>query len=117
MTTENVPSTSGQDLESDRYILLQQSPEFRRLRSRVRACVCTITAIFMSWFLLTIFLAGWAPGFFAIEVSGRINVGFLFGVSQVLLTMVLTAVYLSYARRRIDPLAEQVRDVFSRRDQ
>jgi uncharacterized membrane protein (DUF485 family) len=42
-------------------------------------------------------------------VSGGITVGLLVGLAQFASTFALTAAYVRFARRRIDPLAAQIR--------
>jgi hypothetical protein len=42
-------------------------------------------------------------------VLGAINFGLVIGLGQFATTFALTAGYVRYARRRLDPLAEQIR--------
>jgi uncharacterized membrane protein (DUF485 family) len=45
----------------------------------------------------------------AIPVFGNVNVGLLIGLGQVVTTFVITMVYVSYANRKLDPLAAEIR--------
>ena len=45
----------------------------------------------------------------ATPVLGEINLGLVIGLAQFATTFALTAGYVRYARRRLDPLAEQIR--------
>ncbi|WP_166349362.1 DUF485 domain-containing protein [Phytoactinopolyspora limicola] len=96
------------------YLTIQSSDAFIQLRRRARRLIAALFTVFVGWFLATILLAGWAPDLFALEVAGNVNVGLLFVVGQILSTLLITAFYLRYARRWLDPLAERVRDEFER---
>ena len=43
----------------------------------------------------------------SIKVLGNINVGLIFGLLQFVSTFAITAWYVTFADRRLDPLAEQ----------
>ena len=47
--------------------------------------------------------------FMATPVIGSVNVGLLFGLGQFVTTFVITMLYVRYANRRLDPLAEKIR--------
>ena len=85
------------------------SPDFTELRRRLRGFVLPTTALFLLWYALYVLLATYAPALLAHRIGGNITVGLAIGVAQILSTFVVTAIYLRYARRRLDPLAERVR--------
>ena len=66
-------------------------------------------ALALLWYLAYVLLAGYAPEFMATPVFGNVNVGLLIGLAQVVTTFVITMVYVSYANRRLDPLAAEIR--------
>ena len=88
---------------------VQASPEFAELRSRLRRFVFPMSAGFMLWYLAYVLLASYAPGFMAIRVLGNINVGIVVGLMQFVSTFVITALYVRYADRQLDPVAESIR--------
>ena len=88
---------------------MQASPEFAELRSRLRRFVFPMSAAFMRWYLAYVLLASYAPGFMGIPVLGNINVGILVGLLQFASTFVITGLYVRYADRQLDPIAESIR--------
>ena len=54
-------------------------------------------------------IVAFARGFMARTVAGNINVALLLGLLQFVSTFALTWGYLAYARRRLDPLAGELR--------
>ena len=94
------------------YLTLQRSAAFGRLRSRSRRYLAAMTALFLGAFAVTVGLAGWRPGSFAVRVAGPVNVGLLFAIGLILLPAIICAVHLRYAGRRLDPLAERIREDF-----
>jgi uncharacterized membrane protein (DUF485 family) len=88
---------------------VQASPEFAELRSRLRRFVFPMSAAFMLWYLGYVLLASYAPGFMAIPVLGNINVGIVVGLLQFVSTFVITGLYVRYADRHLDPVAESIR--------
>jgi uncharacterized membrane protein (DUF485 family) len=88
---------------------VQAGPEFAQLRRRLRWFVFPMTAVFLLWYLAYVLLASYAREFMATPVSGGITVGLLVGLGQFASTFALTAAYVRFARRRIDPLAAHIR--------
>lgn len=68
-----------------------------------------MSAAFLIWYLVYVLLASYAPGFMSIKVMGNINIGLIIGLLQFVTTFVITTVYVRYANKRLDPLAEQLR--------
>jgi uncharacterized membrane protein (DUF485 family) len=91
------------------YIAVQHSRSFAELRLRLRRFVFPVTAAFLSWYLLYVLLAAYAHAFMATRVLGLITVGMLLGVAQFATTLLITYLYVSYARRMIDPQVARVR--------
>lgn len=88
---------------------MQRSAEFVELRRRLRGFVFPMTIGFLAWYLLYVLMATYARGFMSDKVVGNINVGLIFGLLEFLSTFVITAVYVRYADRRLDPLSDQLR--------
>jgi uncharacterized membrane protein (DUF485 family) len=89
--------------------LVKASPEFAELRSRLRRFVFPMSAAFMLWYFAYVLLASYAPAFMAIKVFGNINVGILVGLLQFVSTFAITGLYVRYAERHLDPVAEHIR--------
>ena len=88
---------------------IQASPEFAGLRRRLRLFVFPMTALFLIWYLLYVLLADYAHGFMRTRLFGNITVGLVFGLLQFVSTFVITWLYVRYADRRIDPVADEIR--------
>ncbi|MFF0487914.1 DUF485 domain-containing protein [Nocardia sp. NPDC004068] len=86
------------------------SPEFQSLRRRFRVFVFPMTVLFLAWYALYVLLADYAHGFMSAKVAGNITVGLIFGLLQFVSTFVITALYVRYADRRLDPLADELRE-------
>lgn len=92
------------------YRAVQQSPEFQRLRSRHRSFVFPVLGVCLAWYLAYVLLASYAHDFMSTPVWGNVNIAMLLGMAQVVTTFAVTTWYVSYANRRLDPLAEEIRD-------
>lgn len=53
----------------------------------------------------------------ATPVFGNINVGLLLGIGQFVTTFAITMWYVSYANRKLDPLANDLRVQLTKEDQ
>ncbi len=86
------------------------SEDFQRLRRRLRRFVFPMTALFLVWYLLYVLLADYAHGFMSIKLLGNINVGLVLGLLQFVSTFLITTLYVRYANRKLDPLAQKLRE-------
>ena len=110
MTATNRPSPSDPSgTGPPDWQEIQSRPEFQVLRHRLRSFVFPMTAVFLAWYLLYVLLATYASSFMAIKLIGNINVGLVFGLLQFVSTFVITALYIRFAERKLDPLASQLR--------
>lgn len=103
MTATERPS-EAQDWEA-----MLARPEFQELRRRLRRFVFPMTALFLTWYLLYVLMATYAVGFMSIKLWGNINVGLVFGLLQFVSTFAITAAYVRFADRKLDPLSAQMR--------
>ena len=76
----------------DRYIAVQESEEFGRLRRTFRRFVFPVTALFLAWYFLYVVLSMFAPDFMGIKLWGSINVGLVLGLGQFVSTFAITIV-------------------------
>ncbi|MBB2993130.1 uncharacterized membrane protein (DUF485 family) [Mycolicibacterium iranicum] len=96
-------------ISGERYLEVQASPEFQELRSRLRRFVFPMTAVFLVWYATYVILGAFANDFMATKVWGDINVGLIIGLGQFLSTFLITALYVRFANRELDPRAEALR--------
>ncbi|MGQ0574408.1 MAG: DUF485 domain-containing protein [Pseudonocardia sp.] len=94
----------------EEWSAMQASPEFVELRKRLRNFVFPVTAAFLGWYAAYVLLATYAPEFMSIRVLGNINLGLLMGLAQFVTTFGITAWYVRFADRRLDPLSAKLRD-------
>lgn len=90
------------------------SPEFVALRRRLRGFVFPMTAVFLGWYLAYILLAAYAPEFMATKLFGNINVGLVLGLLQFVSTFIITGLYVRFANKHLDPVAERIRNDIER---
>ncbi|MEC3980394.1 DUF485 domain-containing protein [Amycolatopsis sp. H20-H5] len=106
-STEQDP-VGGTGTETD-WERVQASPEFVQLRHRLRTFVFPVSALFLLWYLLYVLLADYAHGFMSTKLFGNITVGLVFGLLQFVSTFVITGLYVRYANRKLDPVADKIR--------
>ena len=88
------------------YTEVQRSERFQELKRRHRSIVFPLTAIFLAWYFLYVLLADYAHEFMSHKLWGNINVGLVMGLLQFVSTFAITAIYVSFANKNLDPLAE-----------
>lgn len=86
----------------DKYVALQHSAAFTRLRSRSRRYLAAMTVLFLGAFLVTVALAD--------RLADSLRL--LLAVGLILLPALASAVHLRYAGRRLDPLAARIREEY-----
>ncbi|GAA1800801.1 DUF485 domain-containing protein [Planosporangium flavigriseum] len=96
--------------DSGAYLAVEQSPEFASLRKALRSFVFPMTVAFFVWYALYVILSAYARGFMSVKIVGHINVALVFGLLQFVSTFLIAWLYSRYADRRLDPLAEQLRE-------
>ena len=97
------------DAGRDVWVTAADSPEFVELKARLLRFIVPATVGFLGWFLLFIALNAWAPELLGAKVVGEMTLVLVLAVGQFVSTFVLTAAYVRYANRRLDPLADQIR--------
>jgi uncharacterized membrane protein (DUF485 family) len=112
MTQASVGGADGAEHRPDiEWEAVERSPEFRELTRRKKAFVVPATIFFMAWYFGFIALVGYAPDFMGREfITDGLTVGYVFALSQFLMTWVLGWAYLRKANRVFDPLAERARE-------
>jgi uncharacterized membrane protein (DUF485 family) len=94
----------------ERYVAVQESPEFGALRKAFRGFVFPVTVAFLLWYALYVVLSAFARDFMSTKVVGHINVALIFGLLQFVSTFLIAWAYTRYANRNLDPPAEQLRE-------
>lgn len=91
------------------YPTIQQSPEFRRLRRRLKWFVFPLTFVFLAWYLAYVLTSAYASDFMARPLFGEINVGLVMGAGQFVTTVAIMAGYALFARKYLDPQVDEIR--------
>ena len=112
-TELTTPNQTGQRRvpTPEEFVETQRSAEFKELRSKMRGFTFPVTIAGLSWYAVYILMAMYAPDFMGIELWGRINVGFVFGLLQFVTTFMITWIYVRYSDKNIEPRAARVREM------
>ena len=102
-------SGSGSGITAETWASAQSSPDFVNLRKRLRNFVFPVSVLFLAWYLVYVLLADYAHGFMSTKLVGNINLGLVLGLLQFVSTFAITTLYVRYANRNLDPLAEKIR--------
>lgn len=100
--------TTGQP-DPGRYLAVHRGAEFVAMSRRWRAFVLRANVVLAVWWLTAILLGAFAPGAYRVKIAGAFNVGLLVVLVSFALTLGMTAAYLRFARREVDPAGERVR--------
>jgi uncharacterized membrane protein (DUF485 family) len=87
---------------------VEQSDDFKTLRSEHRSFVLPLSAAFMVWYFAYVLLAAYQPAFMATPVIGNVNLGLILGLAQFITTWAITMWYVKRANSVHDPLAKKV---------
>ncbi|MRG59251.1 DUF485 domain-containing protein [Agromyces sp. CFH 90414] len=101
-------------LERVDYPAVQASPEFQKLRRSHRSFVFPVLGACLVWYLAYVLLAVYAHDFMSTRVFGSVNVAMILGLAQVVTTFAVTMWYVSFANRKLDPVAENLREEIER---
>ena len=82
------PSAPGPDWEK-----LEEKPEFRALLARKAKFIIISTVFFVVYYFALLILVGWFPDFMKQEVLGRLNVAYLFALSQFFMAWGMAWIY------------------------
>lgn len=102
---QNQDETASVDFQQ-----VQQTERFKALRTRHRSFVFPMAVAFLLWYFAYVLLADYAVTFMSIKVWGNINVGLILGLLQFATTFGITAWYVSYSNRKLDPIAAEIRN-------
>jgi uncharacterized membrane protein (DUF485 family) len=90
---------------------IERSPEFRELVQRRRRFLVPVTAVWLSIFMAYLLLASLAPDIMGNEVVFGFTLGFVLSATQIVLTWVVTWLYLRQADTVFEPLEQRAASV------
>jgi uncharacterized membrane protein (DUF485 family) len=96
------------------YIAVEESEKLTELKRIHRSFVFPLAAFFLIWYFVYVLLAAFATDFMSQKVWGDITVGLLFGLGQFVTTFIITMAYVSFANRKLDPRATEIREELER---
>ena len=111
-STQSERGRASYTSEEEKYLAAQESPEFQDLRRRYRGWVLPVAGAALLWYFLYVLLAAYATDFMSTKVFGNINVALIMGLLQFASTFGVTALYIKYANRVLDPASEKIRHEF-----
>lgn len=84
-------------------------PDFKELARRKNAISLVLTLVTMLSFYGFVWLLGWQSDWLARKVSGSINRGIPLGIGVIILSWILTGLYVRWANTQYDALVERVK--------
>ena len=121
----NFPPPEGSDVESavepetsappgeptpEQYVEVQQSEDFSLLRRSFRGFAIPMTIAFLVWYFAYVLLSTYAEGLMATPLLGNLNLGIVLGLSQFVMTFLITWLYIRHANKSLDPISTRLRD-------
>lgn len=111
--TDSTTGVSGAGID---YIAVQESTEFGHLRRKHRSFVFPLAVAGLLWYFGYVLLAAFAPEFMGTRAWGNITIGLLLGLGQFVTTFAITAAYVWYSNKKIDPDAAAIRADLERQE-
>lgn len=96
------------------FVKESQSEEFQELRKTHRSFVFPMAIFFLVWYFAYVLLADYFHDFMPIKVLGNINMGIVLGLLQFVSTFAITAAYVSFSNKKLDPKATKIRERLER---
>src|SRR6478735_4328987 len=81
------------------WAAIERMPEFRALVRAKRGFIVPATVFFIAYYFALPALVGYWPELMSTRVAGRINLAYLFALSQFVMAWALMAAYVRRARR------------------
>lgn len=98
----------------EQFRAAQQSEEFTELRRTYRSFAFPMTVAFFVWYLLFVILGAFFPQVMAIRIHDNITLGLVLGLLQFVTTFAITAAYVRFANRTLDPRSTALRERLER---
>jgi uncharacterized membrane protein (DUF485 family) len=109
---DNRPVDKGEAVTAAEVV--GRDPEMVELEARHRRFVWPATIFFLLYYMALNVLAGSVPDVMGKKLFGEFTFGYLFALSQFVMAFVVAWIYTNWAKRRIDPLAADLRDKLHR---
>lgn len=93
------------------YPAFEENPTYQQLKKRHRSFVWPVLTAALAWYLTYVILATYASAWMKTLLLGNISIGLVFGLSQFVTTFAITQWYVSYANKKLDPVASELRSV------
>lgn len=88
---------------------IARTPDFLRLRSSFRGFAFPMTIAGLTSYFVYVVLSIFLPEFMATPLLGAFSIGMLLGLAQFAVTWIWTAIYVNFADKRLDPLANTLK--------
>ncbi|MGD7001910.1 DUF485 domain-containing protein [Corynebacterium halotolerans] len=89
---------------------MQKSPEFQDLRSKFRGFAFPMSVAFFVWYIAYVVVATFLPDVMAIEPIPGFNIGIILGLAQFVTTFLITAIYIRFANKNLEPRQTAIRE-------
>lgn len=90
---------------------IHESPEFLRLRRRLRLFVFPMSMAFFFWYMTFAVLSAYAHAFMSHKLVGEINTGTVLGLMQFASTIAIVLTYQRFARKKLDPEVRRINEL------
>jgi len=109
-----MPENTHPELVNPDWDRIAADPAFAELKSAKRRFIIPATIFFLVYYMSLPILVGFAPDLMKTEVIGKVNIAYLFALSQFAMTWIVCAMYVR-AARRWDQMNEQLLAKFNHR--
>lgn len=92
------------------YVEVEESARFQALKRLQRSFIFPLAVLFLVWYFVYVLLGAYAHEFMGQRVWGDITVGLVLGLGQFVTTFAITMAYVSFANRKLDPKALEIRE-------
>lgn len=103
------PETGSVPLPRIDYAAVEKGAAFVDLKRAHRRFVFPVVIAATVWYLAFVLVGAFAPGTMATPVFNVVNLGLLLGLAQFVTTFAITAWYVAFATRRLDPATARLR--------
>ena len=107
-TVRSSPETNaGAEIAEPEFERIAATGEFKALVAKKKRFIFPVFACFFVYYFSLLFLVGHAPEWMKVRVAGSVNVGYLFGLSQFVVSWIIAYRYMK-ATNRFDALTKQI---------
>lgn len=93
---------------------MRDSDQFQDLRSKFRGFAFPMSVAFFVWYIAYVLVATFAAEAMTIEVLPGLNLGLTLGLLQFVTTFLITAIYVWYANKNLEPRQAAIREAMER---